>query len=65
MLAACLPKLTEEQGTLARKLAAAILEEARFAELDVEPSWRLVQTIPLNTPWPNEPALTARVILGA
>ena len=55
MLAACLPKLTEEQGKLARMLSAAILDESRFAELDAEPSWRLVQAIPLNTPWPDEP----------
>ena len=56
MLAACLPKLTEEQGKLARKLAAAILDKAKVAELDDEPSWRLVQPIPLNAPWPDEPA---------
>ena len=55
MLAACLPKLTEEQGKLARKLAAAILDESKLAELESEPSWRLVQEIPLNMPWPDEP----------
>ena len=55
MLAACLPKLTKEQGKLARKLAAAILDESKLAELDAEPSWRLVQAIALNAPWPDEP----------
>jgi Tfp pilus assembly protein PilF len=55
MLAACIPKLTEEQGKLANKLAAAILDEAKVAELETEPSWQLVQAIPLNEPWPDEP----------
>ena len=55
MLTACLPKLTEEQGNLARKLAAAILDESKLAELNAEPSWRVVQVIPLNMPWPDEP----------
>jgi hypothetical protein len=55
MLAACFPKLTEAQGMLARKLAAAILNESKLAELEAEPSWKLVRAIPLNTPWADEP----------
>ena len=53
MLAACLPKLTEEQGELARKLAAAILDEGKLAELEADPTWKKVQPIPLDAPWPD------------
>jgi hypothetical protein len=52
MLAACLPKLTEQQGALAHKLAAAILDESAAAELDADPGWQRVQAIPLDAPWP-------------
>jgi hypothetical protein len=55
MLAASLPKLTDEQGKLAHKLAAAVLDESKRAELDAEPSWKLVEAIPMNAPWPDEP----------
>ena len=54
MLAACLPKLTAEQATLARKLAAALLDRSELAELDADPNWRLVQAIPLDVPWPDQ-----------
>lgn len=53
MLATCVPKLTKEQGTLARKLAAAILDESKLPELEAEPSWRHVEAIPLDAPWPD------------
>ncbi len=55
MLAACLPKLSEEQGRLARHLAAAILDETKLADLDADPIWTAVQPIPTNTPWPDDP----------
>lgn len=54
MLTACVPKLPNEQGELARKLASAILDETKLVELDAEPTWKLIQAIPLNAPWPNK-----------
>ena len=55
MLSACIPKLTDEQGKLAGKLAAALLDESKLAELDADPLWQQVQAIPLDAPWPDEP----------
>ncbi len=59
MLAASFPKLTDLQAQLAGKLAAAILDESKLAELNAEPTWNLVQAIPLNAPWPDEPGTPA------
>lgn len=58
MLATCLPKLKEAEGALARKLAAAILDETKVAELDADPAWAAVEAIPVHAPWPDDP-LTA------
>jgi len=59
MLAACVPILSRDESALARKLAAAILDESKLAELDAEPTWNFIQPIPLNTPWPDEPEAAA------
>jgi Tfp pilus assembly protein PilF len=56
MLEACVPKLTPEKVQFARKLAAAILDEAKLPELEADPLWQAVQPIPLDAPWPNEDA---------
>jgi hypothetical protein len=53
MLATCLPKLTEADGALARKLTAAILDETKVAELDADPAWSAVEAIPVHAPWPT------------
>ena len=55
MLATCLPRLTEAEGALARKLAAAILDEAKVAELDADPAWAVVEAIPVHVPWHDDP----------
>ena len=59
MLAACLPKLTEVQDKLARRLAAAILDETKLPELEADPTWALAQAIPITEPWPDEPVAQA------
>ena len=53
MLEACMPKLNKNESALARKLAAAILDETKLAELDSEPTWNLIQPTPLSNPWPE------------
>ncbi len=40
---------------MGRKLAAALLDESKLAELETDPSWTVVQAIPINAPWPDEP----------
>jgi len=55
MLAACLPKLDEAQGRLARKLADAILDGSKVAGLEEEELWREAPAIPLEAPWKSEP----------
>jgi tetratricopeptide (TPR) repeat protein len=54
MLDSCLPKLTNEQGELSVKLAAAILDETKIKDLNADQNWTSVQAIPINTPWPDK-----------
>ena len=54
MLDSCLPKLTNEQGELSVKLAAAILDETKIKDLNADQNWTSVKAIPINTPWPDK-----------
>lgn len=52
LLAALTPKLVDEDQTLARRLAEAILDEGKVAALDQESIWKSVDPIPLDARWP-------------
>jgi tetratricopeptide (TPR) repeat protein len=45
------PQLSEDERPLAKKLAAAILDESKVPALEDEPIWKAVDPIPLNVPW--------------
>lgn len=51
LLDAVLPRLPKGEHSLARKLAAAILDETKLVALNEEPLWRSVDPIPLSVPW--------------
>jgi tetratricopeptide (TPR) repeat protein len=51
LLATMLPRLPDSERSLARKIAAAILDETEVAALDDEPLWKAVSPIPLSVPW--------------
>ena len=56
MLDYCAPQLPAEKGALARKLAAAILDESKLQELEGDPLWKKVEPLPLDPSWPSEGA---------
>jgi Tfp pilus assembly protein PilF len=59
MLAGSLHKLTDVQGKLAQKLAAAILDDSSLADLNSDPVWNAVTALPINPSSPEAPGAGA------
>jgi protein O-mannosyl-transferase len=50
------PQLPAAERALAEKLAAAVVDEEKVADLENEPAWQAVTPVTLDTPWPDSSA---------